>query len=69
MNLDHEQWNYIFDAVSYRIDDFVDAIERIQSTGMMGETILDQPDYIVQMLQKKIEQHEEILSIIGEKCQ
>ena len=69
MNLDHEQWNYIFDAVSYRIDDFVDAIEEIKKTGKMGDTELPEPEYIVQLLQKKIVQHEEILSIIEPSCQ
>lgn len=70
INLDHEQWNYIFDAVSYRIDDFTDAIEQIQNgTGHYAEIELNNRDYIVQMLQEKIAQHEEILSIIGPSCQ
>ena len=69
MNLDHEQWNYIFDALSYRIDDFVDAIEEIGKTGKMGDTVLPEPEYIVQLLQKKIQQHKEILDIIEPSCQ
>ena len=69
MKLDHEQWNYIFDALSYRIDDFVDAIEEIRKTGKMGDTELSEPEYIVQLLQEKIQQHEQILCIIQPNCQ
>ena len=69
MNLDHEQWNYIFDALSYRIDDFVDAIEEIKESGKMGETKLPEPEYIIQLLQEKIQQHEQILCIIQPNCQ
>lgn len=64
--LDHEQWNYIFDSVSYRIDDFTDAIDQIRNgTGHYGELDLKNKDYIIEMLQEKIQQHEDILTIIG----